>query len=265
MESVCSPTPRTLGRRSWQRLGSRVLQRETGGSSYEVRLARTEEDVKAAQALRFLVFNLELGEGLEESYRTCRDEDPYDAVCDHLLVTCAGEVVGTYRLQTGTAASRNLGYYSESEFDLAPLEFFRAETVELGRACVAREHRKLPVLGMLWRGIAAYARERGGRYLIGCGSLTSQDESEGEALYRRLAVDHLAPEAWRIAPHPAFACDRAAVAEKTPKLPNLLSAYMSLGAVICGPPAIDRSFQTIDFLTQLDLEALAPEVRQYLL
>ena len=47
----------------------------------------------------FLVFNLELNEGLESSYSTLRDEDPFDAICDHLLVENkdTGEVVGTYQ------------------------------------------------------------------------------------------------------------------------------------------------------------------------
>ncbi len=51
--------------------------------------------------------------------------------------------------------------------------------IELGRACVQRQHRNLVVLGLLWKGIADYAKERGGRYLIGCSSLTSQDAKAG--------------------------------------------------------------------------------------
>ena len=43
---------------------------------------------------------------------------------------------------------------------------------------------------------------------------------------------------------------------KSPKIPKLLGAYLSLGAKICGPPALDPVFKTIDFLTMLDLEAL---------
>ena len=35
---------------------------------------------------------------------------------------------------------------------------------------------------------------------------------------------------------------------------------MAVGAKICGPPAIDREFKTIDFLTFLDLEKLNSEV-----
>ena len=44
------------------------------------------------------------------------------------------------------------------------------------------------------------------------------------------------------------------------KIPKLLRASLAVGAKICGPPAIDREFKTIDFLTLLDLEALLPRV-----
>jgi putative hemolysin len=37
---------------------------------------------------------------------------------------------------------------------------------------------------------------------------------------------------------------------------------MTIGAKICGPPALDRQFKTIDFLTLLDLRALPVGVRQ---
>ena len=231
---------------------------------YTARLARTAQDVRAAQGLRFLVFNLELGEGLESSYHTCRDEDPFDAACDHLLVECAGEVVGTYRLQTGVTAAQARGYYSEQEFDFAPFEARRGEIVELGRACIAQAHRNLTVLSLLWRGIGAYARERSCRYLIGCGSLTSQDEMTGAALYRSMAVEHLATHDWLTQPWPALACTAAPVDFPAPKAPKLLSAYLSLGAKICAPPAIDREFRTIDYLTLLDLQALAPAARKFL-
>jgi len=215
-------------------------------------------DVRAAQTLRFLVFNVEMNEGLESSYHTCRDEDPFDEVCDHLLVESETEIVGTYRLQTGRNAADRRGYYSEQEFDFSPFESMRNEMVELGRACVAREHRNLIVLGLLWRGIANYARERACRYLIGCGSLTSQDESEGAALLADLSARHLAPKEWQTVPLPAYHCSLDTVAPKAPKLPKLLSAYLSLGAKICGQPAIDRDFKTIDFLTLLDLQTLPP-------
>ena len=116
--------------------------------------------------MRFEVFNLELGEGLAESYATGLDVDPFDEFCDHLIVeeAATGTIVGTYRLQTGQLAAANLGYYSEREFDFAPYESFRCEMIELGRACVHADHRNFNLLHLLWRGIARYAIDRKARF-----------------------------------------------------------------------------------------------------
>lgn len=225
---------------------------------YQARLASSAADVQAAQALRFEVFNLELDEGLVQSYDTGLDVDPFDAVCDHLIVedSLRGSVIGTYRLQTGRRAAEAMGYYSEREFDFGPFEARRAQILELGRACIHREHRSLAVLNLLWKGIAHYARERGARYLVGCSSLTSQDAAEGAAAYGRLHT-HLAPADWRTQPLQRLACPLHEQSEPAPRIPRLLSAYLALGAAICGPPAIDREFRTIDFLTWADLESPA--------
>jgi putative hemolysin len=248
-------------------LGDRVLARGKMDNHYIVRLADSREDVRAAQTLRFLVFNLELNEGLEQSFATLRDADPFDDICDHLLVEDrrTGEVVGTYRLQTGTVAAQNLGYYSAQEFDLSPFASLRGEMIELGRACVHSQHRNLLVLGLLWKGIASYARSRGGRYLTGCSSLSSQDAAVGAAVYSDLSHRFLIDEPFRIQPLPELACPMQTLAENYQRPPKLLSAYLSFGAKICGVPAIDREFKTIDFLTFLDLDALSPStVARYL-
>lgn len=239
-------------------LGARVLAGGASAREYSVRLAQSAADVRAAQALRFEVFNLERGEGLAGSYATKRDADPFDAVCDHLLIETVAtrEIVGTYRLQTGSVAGRSLGYYSAQEFDCTPFAPFRSELVELGRACVHGQHRNRGVLGLLWKGIADYAGERGARYLIGCSSLSSQEPADGAALFRALNVRHLAPPEFRTRPWPAVACPLQESRAGLPRPPRLLGAYLSLGAKICGAPAIDREFKTIDFLTLLDLAAL---------
>jgi len=105
---------------------------------YAARLARNAGKVRAAQTLRFEVFNLELNEGLAQSYASGFDEDPFDAVCDHLIVEHlpSQQIVGTYRLQTGANAGKNLGYYCALEIEFEVFEPLRAEMVELGRACV---------------------------------------------------------------------------------------------------------------------------------
>jgi putative hemolysin len=232
--------------------------------------------------LRFEVFNLELGEGLAESYATGLDIDPFDEFCDHLIVEelVTSEIVGTYRLQTGQLAAANLGYYSEREFDFAPYEPFRCETIELGRACVHVDHRNFNLLHLLWRGIARYAVERNARFLIGCSSISSQDSMEGVTMYQQLK-SYLIEPALRTMPRPEFvvagvgdpgSSQRTVTNGPGSSIPatdnassRLLRAYLTIGAGICGPPAIDRDFGTIDFLTLLDLHSLPAIVRAHFL
>jgi putative hemolysin len=164
-------------------------------------------------------------------------------------------------LQTGRQAAANRGYYSEQEFDFRPFEPIRGQLVELGRACVHRLHRNMVVLGLLWKGIADYATGHGVRYLCGCSSLTSQDPAVGAAVYADLCRKSLVRPEWRTKPLPAFECSLAHLRPEPPKIPKLLRAYLNIGARICGPPAIDRSFGTIDFLTWVDLCSLPASVR----
>jgi len=228
---------------------------------YRLRLAASETDVQAALKLRFLVFNLELDEGLAAAFETGYDTDQFDSVCEHLIVehVATGAVVGTYRLQTGLTALQNYGYYSEREFDFAPYDSMRDSIIELGRACIQRDHRSTEVLQLLWRGIARYAVRHGARYLLGCSSLTSQQPARGTAVYLALQ-SYLAEPRFRTVPSRAFTmplvCDAADAS-----IPKLLRAYLAIGARLCGPPAIDRQFKTIDFLTLMDLDNLPQCVR----
>ena len=251
-----SPLPRAkpAGMSSERPLGLRA-------GPYLVRMASSESDRLAAFRLRFLVFNLELNEGLECSYATGHDTDEFDRICDQLIVEHldTGKIVGTYRLQTGAMAAGNAGFYSEREFDFSPYERLGDSVIELGRACVDRDHRSTDVLYLLWRGIAQYAVSHGGRYLIGCSSLTSQDPVHGTAVYEALR-DHLVASELRTMPQPDFVMPWMSQENASKKIPKLLRAYLAVGAKICGPPAIDRQFKTIDFLTLMDLETLHPRV-----
>ena len=230
---------------------------------YEIRLAETLAEREAACRLRFKVFNIELGEGLESSYHTGLDQDQFDLFCDHLIVEDRSrrEVVGTYRMQSGITAAEKLGYYSEQEFDFAPYKAIRPEVLELGRASIDREHRTSEVLTLLWRGIAQYARFYRLRYLIGCSSLNSRNPSEGWSMYRQLEP-FLAAEPLRTNPTRSFELpEPAADFSSEVKVPKLLKTYIAVGARICGAPAWDREFGTIDFLTLLDLAQLSPAAR----
>lgn len=232
---------------------------------YTTRLAKSLDEVHAAQELRFQIFNLELNEGLEKSYATGRDEDAFDSVCEHLLVEHmpSATIVGTYRMQTGNTAV-TLGYYSAQEFEFEVFEPYRSEMIELGRACVHPQHRNLVVLGLLWKGVIDFARQRSARYLIGCSSMTTQDPAVGASAYADMCRKHLAPIAWRTRPLASHDCPLTQLSAEPVKIPKLLRAYLSLGAKICGPPALDRQFKTIDYLTLLDLETMSPLARQKL-
>jgi putative hemolysin len=231
---------------------------------YEVRFAKSEEELDELLRLRFEVFNIELKEGLEESFETGRDRDEFDAVCHHLIVVeqTTGEIVGTYRMQTSCMARGGCGYYSAAEFDLSPLPSSVVDNaVEVGRACVALGHRNTQVLYLLWRGLALYMAGNQRRYLFGCCSLTSQDPDEGRAVMAYLERhNHLHP-ALNVIPQAGFECydDSSALdlSRYNPiKLPKLFRTYLRHGAKVCGPPAIDRCFKTIDYLVIFDVAAM---------
>lgn len=233
---------------------------------YEVRFARSEEDLDAVLRLRFEVFNLELQEGLDESFETGRDMDEFDPVCHHLMVVdrVSNDVVGTYRMQTAEMATRYRGFYSEQEFalDRLPPEVL-AGSLEVGRACVAESHRNTQTLFQLWRGLAIYVAANQKRYLFGCSSLTSQDPMEGLAVMRLLERKGHVHDSLRLVPQPGFECyddDLELDTSYEPRLPTLFRIYLRNGAKVCGPPAIDRRFKTIDYLVIFDVAAMDPRL-----
>src|ERR1700726_2628252 len=202
----------------------------TSSPLFHVSLAQTMTDLTECQRLRYLVFNREMGEGLADSDRSGLDRDRFDWVCDHLMVrdVTSGRLVGTYRMQTGYRAKGNLGYYSEQLFDFSPFEPLRGEILELGRACVHEDYRSTTALFMLWKGIASYAALCNARYLIGCSSITSQNEQEGAALYHALRDKYLVAPPLRTLPHAAHRCCESDGPTEAPRPPRLFLAYLDI-------------------------------------
>ena len=187
----------------------RLPERTLREGRYEVRFARSQSELDAILRLRFEIFNLELGEGLESSYATGLDLDEFDAVCHHLMVLDAtsGEIVGSYRLQTSGMARQHLGFYCETEFDLSTLPpEVLDRSLEIGRACVSRSHRSSHVLFLLWKGLARYVAANGKRYLFGCSSLTSQNPLEGKALMNYLEANGHVHSDLAVQPQPGYEC-----------------------------------------------------------
>lgn len=225
---------------------------------HRLRFARTEGDLDRIQRLRFQVFNLELGEGFAESYTTGRDQDAFDHQCQHVLVetVAGGDIVGTYRLQVAENALAGAGFYSATEFDFGtmPAEVLRS-SVELGRACVSKEHRSKRALFLLWRGLIEYSLHNGKTAFFGCSSLTSQDPAEGLRFYEALRARGRVHPTVRVEPLPANACVCAGSIEGPPvPVPTLFGIYLRHGGTVLGPPALDREFGTIDYLTYIAVD-----------
>jgi putative hemolysin len=231
--------------------------------SYLVRFARTGADLDRLLRLRYEVFNLELGEGLDSSHQSGRDEDDLDQRFHHLMILDRSdtEVVGTYRMQTAEMARAGGGYYSDGEFDLNGLPAdVEAGAVEIGRACVAKAHRNGRVLHLLWRGLASYLTWNRKHYLFGCCSVNSMDPAVGVSVHRHLERIGAVDDRFGVRPRPAGRC---AVADPDaplpePHVPALFQTYLALGAKVAGPPAIDPLFKTIDWLVMLDVKTIDP-------
>lgn len=242
-----------------------------------VALATTADQVREAQALRYRVFFEEMGAPATAAARLRRlDIDPFDAICDHLLVidgtARAGErIVGTYRLLREEVADACDGFYSSGEFDLTPLKgHARAgggQLLELGRSCVAPAYRTAGTIALLWRGIAEYLGRHRIGHMFGCASFHGTDPAAHAATIAYLHAHHLAPphlrvspvadgpwlRDWADAPYDADAALRA--------LPPLIRGYLRVGAVIGDGLYIDHAFNTVDLFVAMPVEAIASRYR----
>jgi len=244
--------------------------RKSGDSGHlEMRLAATPDEIDAAQALRYRVFFEEMGaRPSAEAARSRRDRDPFDDYCDHLLVIDRGRdigrngVVGTYRLLRRSVAARNDGFYTETEFDIAPLLAVEGELLELGRSCVEAAYRTRPTMQLMWRGVAEYSLKHDIKLMFGCASLPGTDTKALAPALSYLHHYHLAPPSLRaralperyvamniLRPDeidPTSVSARLAESQTISALPPLIKGYLRVGALIGDGAVIDYDFNTTD-------------------
>lgn len=240
---------------------TRELLATSGG--FSVVVSRDREDVLAAQRLRYEVFYEELHAQPDAKTQAARrDIDDFDAFCEHLLVSETDAIdrpVATYRLMRRQAALEKGGFYSEDEFDLAPLfrRHPRLEFLELGRACVLASHRTGPIISLLWQAIWDYVRANGIDVMFGCLSLEGTDPAAHEARLSYLAQNFRAPAEWRVKALPGRAVPmnssnidkNDALVART--LPPLLKGYLRLGCYIGEGAVVDRQFNSTDVFVLL--------------
>ncbi|WP_244534657.1 GNAT family N-acyltransferase [Hyphomicrobium sp. CS1GBMeth3] len=256
----------------------------------EVRLAQGRKDILSAQRLRYEVFYEEMSATPSMIAGMRRlDQDPYDAICDHLLVedhsvgarTVAGawarsrrpHVVGTYRVLRQEVAQRSLGFYTAGEYDIGPLiaaKSPRYRFMELGRSCVLQPYRTKRSVELLWHGLWTYVREHKVDVMIGCASFEGTDPKAHAMALSFLHHHALAPDEWRCRAHdrlyvPMDRVPRDKVDTKAAlkALPPLIKGYLRLGAFVGDGAVIDRQFGTIDVLIVLPVENIDPRYFGY--
>lgn len=248
--------------RSAQAFKSKSKIEEVSGNRYAAKLVETPEELEAVLRLRFDVFKRELSNSAGLEQHSGIDFDKYDLHCDHLIVTekKTGEAVGTYRLNTIEGARSAAGFYANTEFSIEDLPADILDgSIELGRACIAKQHRNSKVLFMLWKGLANYLTATGKRYLFGCCSIFTQDGKVAARVLDRLKREGHVHKTIFVTPRQDRKClpERSSADDSQAiELPALVSIYLRIGAKICGEPAIDREFETIDFFVIFDVETI---------
>lgn len=231
------------------------------GSGLSVRLAETQEDVTRAQRLRYEVFVAELGgDGPMVDHEARLERDRFDPFYDHLLLIDerkGADVVGVYRVLRQDQAAAAGGFYSESEYDLAPLRASGRRLLELGRSCIHPDHRGSGALFHLWQGLADYVLAHEIEVLFGVASFHGTDMARLAEPLSLLHQRHLAPPSLRvrsrayetmnlIAPD---ALDRRAAMLQ---VPALIKSYLRLGGCVGDGAFVDHGFNTTDICLVMD-------------
>ena len=229
---------------------------------YQVKTVESPSELKQILGLRRSVFHYEFARKWI-SFKS--DFDSFDLVGDHLAIfdRKAGKVAGVYRLIPSSASRR---FYSSTEFDLGTFLDTPGTKLELSRACINREYRNGIVIGLLWKGLAEYAKAAGADYLFGLSSINTVEELEIAGIHKWFETRGLISDEYGIAPKAPYRIDdfgKYYAAVPAPKddaaaaVPSLFKTYLKAGAKVCSQPVIDRDFHCADWLTVLDMRGLA--------
>ena len=231
---------------------------------YRVHLARNADDLRAAQRLRYDVFVTELGgSGRGVDHAAGLETDAFDAAADHLILrdVATGKVVGVYRLMRDEHVAGQGGFYTEQEYDLAPLLRSGRSLLELGRSCVHPDHRGGPAMFLLWSGVARYIALHGCEVLFGVASLPGTDPDALAAPLSLLHHRHLAPVGLRPRARQFQRMDLIAEPDLDRRaamiaLPALIKGYLRLGGGVGQGAFVDHAFNCTDVCMVMDTAAL---------
>lgn len=246
---------------------------------FTVRLAENDEDVAAAQRLRYRVFVEEMGATPSlEDREIRRERDAYDPYFDHLLLIdneakpedAMDGVAGVYRLMRGAVAKAGPGFYGESEYDLTKIRNYPRETVELGRSCVGEDYRGGAAMHLLWTGLGQYVADHEIEIMFGVASFHGNDPGALAAPLSYLHHNHLAPEDLRVRTREEFFVPMDAVPEDEvnrsaalKQIPTLIKAYIRLGGFVGEGAFVDHEFNTVDVCLLMDTTRMVDRYRTF--
>ena len=243
---------------------------DTRGNGIAVSWASHQDEVRAAQRLRFDVFAGEMGARLNTPIAG-HDVDLFDNYCEHLIVRdqLTQQVIGTYRVLTPVQAKRGGSTYSDTEFDLTRLRSLRERMVELGRSCVHKDYRHGGVIMALWSALAEFMVRNQLDTMIGCASVPMLHNGivSGDAaasIWRQVQATHLAPIEYHVRPRlplPIEQLDSTLAVEP----PALIKGYLRLGAKVLGAPAWDPDFNSADLPMLMRIADLPARYRKHFL
>lgn len=242
----------------------------------QVRLARNEAEVRAAQRLRHRIFSEEFGARIGTAGI---DEDGYDAICDHLIVLdtrLAGDdadrIVGTYRLLPRDRLSGTKRFYSDATFEIGALldRHVGRRFLELGRSCVLPDYRSKRTIELLWQGVWSYCRQNGIDVMFGCASFPGS-RPEQHAMALSFLHHHARSQGgWAVSARPSVKIDMDQVPADAidlrramAALPPLIKGYLRLGARYGEGAVIDHAFGSVDVLVVLPVEQINPRYLTY--
>jgi putative hemolysin len=239
---------------------------------FEVRLARDEADLTAACRLRYEVFVRELGgDGPLVDHARGLERDRFDPFCEHLLLidrarAGGAAVVGVYRVMDLAGAARAGRFYSEDEYDLAPLRAGGRRLLELGRSCLHADYRGGTAMYRLWQGLAALVAARRIEILFGVASFHGTDPAALAGPLSYLHHWHLAPPELRVRSRVFQRMDlmaREAVDRRAALIdtPALIKAYLRLGGCVGEGAFVDHAFNTTDVCLVMDTARMNARVR----
>lgn len=246
------------------------MGREAQAPAISVSWARHQDEVRAAQRLRFDVFAGEMGARLTTPLAG-HDIDLFDNYCEHLLVreSASQQVIGTYRVLTPAQARRVGSTYSDTEFDLTRLRGLRERMVELGRSCVHPDHRHGGVILALWTALAEFMARNQLDTMIGCASIPMLHNGMvcgdvAASIWQQLKVSHLAPIEHQVRPRLPLPVDRLDMTLAV-EPPALIKGYLRLGAKVLGAPAWDPDFNSADLPMMMRLADMPLRYRKHFL